>query len=207
MRNLIFAGLLLLSSITFAQTRKVGSDTLAIAEKSITNYNGQTTVNNNPEYCVSLDATQSIDKVGPGLEYTWVFDGIKKRKGIQVEHCFTRPGFHQASLNTYDPSIGQLVESDTTIVLNVPSALRFNKSGFFKILNTVSFETKGYKTKEGNFLLWKFGDGNFTTGNSVKNVYYEQGEFEVVVYEMKYEGENIQIINAIKDTINISNNR
>ncbi|MBR9831171.1 hypothetical protein [Acidiluteibacter ferrifornacis] len=207
MRNLILACLLLFSSFTFGQTRKVGADTLLLALKSITNYTGEVVDNNIPEYCVTVDASESIDQYAPELEYTWVFDGLRKRKGIKVEHCFTRPGFHQAAINTYDPSIGQLVESDTTIVLNVPPALRFDKSGFFKILNTVSFKTKGYKAGEGNFLLWSFGDGNYTTGHAVKNVYYEQGDFEVMVYEMKYEGDSIRVIKAIKDTLTISNNR
>jgi hypothetical protein len=207
MKNFILACMLLVCSLSFAQTRKVGADTLAIAQKAIASYTGETIINNFPEYCVSLDASKSIDMNAPELEYTWVFDGLRKRKGIQVDHCFTRPGLHQASLNTYDPKIGQIVESDTTIILNLPSALRFNKSGFFKILNTVSFETKGYTVAEGNFLLWSFGDGNYSSGRSVKNVFYEIGDFEVVVYEMKYDGESIQIIKAIKDTINISNNR
>jgi len=51
---------------------------------------------------------------------------------------------------------------------------------FLKFLNTVSFETRAIQPEEVGFLLWSFGDWNYSSGKSVKRqCIYELGDFEV----------------------------
>ena len=201
--------LLLINFAVFSQTRKVGSDTLNISKLAIaafpdSSFNSNKRVN----YCIELDATQSIDPVAPNLEYHWTIDRIYKAKGTIVEHCFPKPGNHLVTLSIYDPKIDQMVLNDTVFNLFIPSALRFKKGGFYKILNTVTLVTDDYQIPDNSFLLWDFGDKNFSSGSSVRNVYSDEGVYDIKLYEMQYTSDStVKVIQAVKDAVRIETNR
>lgn len=202
---LLFFTLVCVSAI-YSQTRRLGTDTLILALESIQKYQGDIYSNANPRYCVQLDASSSVDPSNPDLKYIWLFDGFVEKEGLVVEQCFSSPGFHQAELSVMDTIINQLISRDTVLPLSLPNAMRFKIGGFQKILNTVTFDAFEYDLDD-TFLFWDFGNGNYTAGQFVKNVYTDEGNYEVKSYEMKLTDGLIEIKQAVKDTVSIQNNR
>ena len=174
--------LLLINFAAFSQTRKVGLDTLTLSKLAISAFpDSSFNLNKRVNYCIELDATKSIDPIAPNLEYFWTIDRIHKTKGTIVEHCFPKPGNHFISLSIYDPKIDQMVLNDTVFNLSIPSALRFKKGGFYKILNTVTLVTDDYKVPKNSFLLWDFGDETTSTQTNPTHTYNDAGTFEVML--------------------------
>ncbi len=201
--------LLLLILFGHSQTRRLGKDTLALTKDAMAAFaDSSFQANLNASYCIELDATESIDEEVPDLEYNWTIDRIHKTKGVVAEHCFKKHGKHLVSLSIYDPKIDQMVLNDTVFYLDVPAALRFKKGGFYKILNTVTFSAADYKVADNSFLLWSFGDGSYSSGNLVRNVYFEEGMYDVELYEVSYTSDSTVVVNqAVKDIIRIETNR
>lgn len=193
----------------YSQTRRVGKDTLALTQGVVSAFaDSLFQVNLKASYCIELDASESIDEKVPNLEYNWTFDRIHKTKGVVAEHCFKKHGKHLISLSIYDPEIDQMVLNDTVFYIDVPAALRFKKGGFNKILNTVTFDAGGFQVKDNSFLLWSFGDGNYSSGNEVKNVYIDEGIYDVELYEITYTSDSTVMVNqAVKDIVRIETNR
>lgn len=201
--------MLLLSIVVFSQTRRIGNDTLELSKLAIEQFaDSSYQLNMKAGYCIELDASKSIDAMVPDLEYNWTIDRIKKVKGTVIEHCFSTPGKHLVALSIYDPKLDQMVLNDTVFNLDIPAALRFKKGGFYKILNTVTFDANNFKIPDGSFLLWNFGDGNFSSGSLARNVYYDEGMFDIQVYEMQYTSDStVKVNQAVKDIIRIETNR
>ncbi len=190
----------------FSQTRRLGTDTLLLALESIERYSEDIQSNTDPKYCTKIDASASIDQLNPNLKYLWLFDDFIKQEGVKVEQCFSSPGFHQVELSILDTKINQLVIRDTVLPLYIPNAMKFTIGGFQKVMNTVTFDAYAYDL-EDTFLFWDFGNGNYTSGQFVKNVYVDEGEYEVKAYEMSLKEGAIQIKQAVKDTVSIQSNR
>ncbi len=201
--------LFILSLSLYSQTRKIGTDTLELAKPALKVFADTSfQANLKANYCVELDASASVDPMVPDLQYNWTIDRVHKKKGLKVDHCFTEFGNHLVALSIYDPKINQMVLNDTVFNISVPSALRFKKGGFYKILNTVTFSASDYTVSDGAFLLWNFGDGNYSSGTLVRNVYYDEGIYDVKLYELEYTSDStVRVIQAVKDIVRIETNR
>lgn len=201
--------LAVLSLSLHSQTRRIGTDTLDLALPALKAFADTSfQANLKANYCIELDASASVDPMAPDLQYNWTIDRVYKKKGLQIEHCFSKFGNHLVALSIYDPKINQMVLNDTVFNVTVPPALRFKKGGFYKILNTVTFNAADFSVPEGAFLLWNFGDGNFSSGNLVRNVYFDEGIYDVKLYEMQYTSDStIKVIQAVKDIVRIETNR
>jgi outer membrane protein OmpA-like peptidoglycan-associated protein len=137
-----------------------------------------------PKYCYTFfeeSTLQSEDTLG--MVYEWDFGDGNKKRGIEVKHCYARPGNYSVQLNVVDKASGALfmnelsydfaVEDAKLLYIVAHDTLAFEKDAVFESERSV---IPGYTIGDR---FWFFGDEKFAKGVNVKHKYERPGTYVI----------------------------
>jgi hypothetical protein len=114
-----------------------------------------------------------------GLEYEWTFGNGEKHKGLEVKHCFEKPGTYPVQLNIIDRSSGELFYNDLSydFVVEEPKQLNIACVDTITIGSILNIDAstsliEGYTIKK---YYWTFDDGLFSIGTKARHKYLKKG--------------------------------
>lgn len=137
-----------------------------------------------PTYCYTFfeeSTLQTEDTLG--MVYEWDLGDGNKKRGIEVKHCYQKPGNYSVQLNVVDKASGALfmnelsydftVEEAKLLYITSADTMVFgNESGFESDHSVIPGYTIGDR-------YWFFGDGKFAKGSKAKHQYQQQGTYYV----------------------------
>jgi hypothetical protein len=134
-------------------------------------------------FCYEFFEKGSINTDSLQLDYEWNFgDGTKKR-GLEVEHCFKKPGDYSVQLNVIDGLTGDVYFNEATYDLPIEKIeqVYINCKDTVTVGETIKLD--GYQTNLKNFEIgvcyWDFGDGKRGKGIETKHIYSAAGVYIV----------------------------
>ena len=160
------------------------------------------TFNQNPEYCITIDASASIDSANSELIYEWIHhrEEVERTKVLKV--CYDQPGKHMIWLNVIDPTTGIRNLRDTAIELYLEPKPNFDTEGLALINTTQSFDVSTYANEVSQrTFLWDFGDGTMRQGKVVRHVFHEAGEFPIRLFEIEMGEGQMKIMKAYESSM------
>ncbi|MCW3103815.1 MAG: hypothetical protein JWO09_2255 [Bacteroidetes bacterium] len=114
-----------------------------------------------------------------GLEYEWDFGNGKKLKGLEVQHCFDKPGTYPVQLNIVDRSSGELFMNDVSYDFVVEEPKQINiicpdtvAAGSPTAMDASTSLIAGYTIKK---YYWTFDDGWYSLGMRARHKYLNTG--------------------------------
>lgn len=114
-----------------------------------------------------------------GLEYEWIFGNKEKRKGLEVKHCFEKPGTYPVQLNIVDRSSGELFYNALSydFVVEEPKQLNIVCVDTITIGSIINIDAStslidGYTIKK---YYWTFDDDLFSIGIKARHKYLKKG--------------------------------
>lgn len=156
------------------------------------------------EYVVKFDGSNSRDRDGDELTYSWDFGDGSSATGEKVTHVYQKGGKYKVSLEVCDGTATKCnCSKDVVIVtLNKPPVAKAGKDIKTCKGSEVKFDASGSYTEAGEILSysWDFGDGGSATGEQVSHVYERGGNYKVVL--TVDDGQNAPNSTA-QDTINV----
>jgi outer membrane protein OmpA-like peptidoglycan-associated protein len=135
------------------------------------------------QYCFTLNDSGAIVIDTLNLKYIWDFGDGEKATGAKVNHCFPGRGKYSVKLDVIEKSTGKLFFSKLayTIEINDYKQPFINSPDFVVKGDPVSFD--GLRSNIPGFKIlsysWDFRDGNKSSGERVKHVFKEKGEYIV----------------------------
>lgn len=131
-------------------------------------------------YCVTLDATSSIDFNNDKIHFKWEPDDGTKHYGPRLKHCFTESGKHDIKLTSIDSTNSIVRQSDTTLQVIFLDHTNFILAGRRQVGYETSFNAFQLTDSEDYFyMVWETGDGNVYFSPEAKHVYNMIGEYLV----------------------------
>ena len=135
------------------------------------------------EYCFKFSDDSKIPVDEKYLQYVWRFGDGTKATGLKVEHCYKGVGKYEITLDVEEKNSGKIFFTKLTyfldlkdieqpIINSVPSAIE----GDIVSLDGLSSYFPG---SHAIVYTWNFGDGDRTTGESVRHKFKVKGEYEV----------------------------
>lgn len=116
---------------------------------------------------------------GPGLEYEWDFGKGQKAKGLEVKHCFDKPGTYPVRLNIVDRTSGDLFYNDVSYDFVVEEPKQLNilcvdtiPAGESFFIDASTSKIEGYTIKK---YYWTFDDGLFSIGSKARHKFLKTG--------------------------------
>jgi outer membrane protein OmpA-like peptidoglycan-associated protein len=135
------------------------------------------------QYCFIFNDNGSIIIDTGKLEYKWSLGDGKSSDKAVVNHCFKGPGNYDIKLDIIDRATGKLFFSKLSYKLEIRDIEQpyINSSNMAVKGDIMEFDglksyLPGYKILTYS---WNFGDGNRSTGESVKHTYQKKGEYLV----------------------------
>ena len=135
------------------------------------------------QYCFIFNDNGSIVIDTGKLEYKWSLGDGKSSDKAVVNHCFKGPGNYDIKLDIIDRATGKLFFSKLSYKLEIRDIEQpyINSSNMAVKGDIMEFDglksyLPGYKILTYS---WNFGDGNRSTGESVKHTYQKKGEYLV----------------------------
>jgi len=134
-------------------------------------------------YCYVLYEEGAVNPDTSMLEYEWSFGDGKKKRGLEVEHCFNGPGDYTLELNVIDKLTGEvfytqatyplLIEDVKQVYINCPDTVEVGQEVRFdaRKTNITDFDIYRY--------YWDFGDGRKTRGTEATHIYTTIGTYIV----------------------------
>jgi hypothetical protein len=114
-----------------------------------------------------------------GLEYEWDFGKGEKRKGLEVQHCFDKPGTYPVQLNIIDRSSGELFYNDVSydFVVEEPKQINIICPDTLEESSPTAIDAStsviaGYTIKK---YYWTFDDGWYSLGMQARHKYLNRG--------------------------------
>jgi outer membrane protein OmpA-like peptidoglycan-associated protein len=142
-----------------------------------------TNIQKENQYCFMLNDSGAIAIDTLKLKYVWDFGDGEKAVGEKVKHCFPGKGNYSVKLDILEKSTEKLFFSELAYTLEINDFLQpfINSSDIVVKGDTMNFDgTKsnipGYKILSYS---WDFRDGNKTSGEKVKHIFKEKGEYLV----------------------------
>jgi outer membrane protein OmpA-like peptidoglycan-associated protein len=135
------------------------------------------------QYCFIFNDNGSIIIDTGKLEYKWSLGDGKSSDKAVVNHCFKGPGNYDIKLDIIDRATGKLFFSKLSYKMEIRDIEQpyINSSNMAVKGDIMEFDglksyLPGYKILTYS---WNFGDGNRSTGESVKHTYQKKGEYLV----------------------------
>jgi outer membrane protein OmpA-like peptidoglycan-associated protein len=135
------------------------------------------------DYCRTFyeERTPSSDSLP--LMYEWDFGNGVKKRGLEVNHCFDKPGKYSIQLNTIDLITNQLYMNEASYEVEIPAinGLQFTLpdtlevESIFNVDATNSSDEKVTVTQ----YYWDFADGTLQQGKFVHHAYKIQGDYSL----------------------------
>ncbi|MFC2150978.1 PKD domain-containing protein [Bacteroidota bacterium] len=135
------------------------------------------------DYCYVLYEAGAENPDTSMLEYEWSFGDGKKKRGLEVDHCFNGPGDYTLELNVIDKLTGEVFYTQATyplkiedieqVYINAPDTVEVGKEVLFdgRKTNITDFDIYKY--------YWDFGDGRKTRGIEASHIYTTVGSYIV----------------------------
>ena len=132
-------------------------------------------------YCRTFYEDRTINTDSLPLIYEWDFgNGIKKR-GLEVNHCFEKPGVFTINLNIVDLVTNQLYMNEASYDLNIEEI----KGPYFSLPDTLEvgsvadLDATLSHIDNANILkyYWDFGDGTIVEGVSNSHAFKAPGDY------------------------------
>lgn len=136
-------------------------------------------VNPQTKFCYTFFEEASVNNADTnGLQYEWDFSG-EKYKGLEVKHCFDKPGTYPVQLNIIDKSSGELFYNDLSydFVVEEPKQLKIKCEDTISIGSPLLFDASASQM-EGytiNKYYWSFNDGWYSLGLRARHKYFKTG--------------------------------
>lgn len=156
--------------------------------------------------CVHLDVTESYDFEGKQLLFNWDMGDGTNIEGIEVEHCYDKPGTYVAVLSLFDPIAKMTIEDE--LMVDIVIKPEFNLQ--LKVLDSEVEDSvlldyaldfpKDIYNVENTF--WYMGDGDFSCENNPIHVFKQPGYYEISLAIVMSTGNDQQWL-CNKDTIKV----
>ncbi|WP_421892050.1 PKD domain-containing protein [Marinoscillum sp.] len=137
-----------------------------------------------PLKCINLDITQSYDFDGLEMEFMWKMGDGQTQEGLEIKHCYQKPGKYEASLTVTDLVTKVVMEDELQVDVFIRGefSLGFNemepKAGAAFVPDyTLSFPDNFTPTN----YFWSLGDGRFECGTQPEVVYYSANRFPLIL--------------------------
>jgi outer membrane protein OmpA-like peptidoglycan-associated protein len=135
------------------------------------------------QYCFIFKDYGSIVVDTSNLQYKWNFGDRKSSVKPATNHCYEGPGDYTVNLDIVERGTGKLFFSKLSYNLEIMDYEQpyINSSDVAFIGDNIEFD--GFKSYLPGFDIltysWDFGDGNRSSGGSVKHSYLKNGEYIV----------------------------
>ena len=138
---------------------------------------------------VKFDGSQSSDRDGAILSYTWDFGDGQSRRGINPTHAYRLPGLYKVVLTVEDDSgeENSTATSSFDIVVthaeNSPPRIKAGGDRSSFVGEIVEFDATPSTDIDGSLVAveWDFGDGARASGKVARHTYRAPGEYVVSV--------------------------
>jgi PKD repeat protein len=138
----------------------------------------------NTDETISFDASESYDRDGAIVGYSWDFGDGTTATGISVQHAFSQNGTYTVTLVVTDDDGATDSTSATETVLNqVPIASFSESAETVSSGEIIHFDASGSYDPDGSIVsyVWGFGDGITATGTEVDHSYIDSGIYIVTL--------------------------
>lgn len=152
------------------------------AEDFFASYNGNCKSKISAHNCVHLDVTDSYDFQGKEFLFRWQMGDGTYLEGMEINHCYNRPGYYVAVLSLLDPMTKVVIEEEAKveIVIKGEFSLEMNVTETPEIDLPVTFDYQMTYPEESyrvDAIYWYFGDGTFSCENKPEHAYTSPGNF------------------------------
>jgi len=120
------------------------------------------------------------------LEFEWDCGDGNKKRGLRARHCYSSPGTYKVKLNIVEKLSGEIFNSLVEYELNIltPEKLYIScddsvRAGDTLQVNCFNSALKGYEIREK---FWSLGDGYFNSGDILRHVYSQPGEYDLELW-------------------------
>ncbi len=115
--------------------------------------------------------------------YEWDFGNGVKKRGLQVDYCFDKPGLYKVDLNVIEKESGEVFYNEMSYELEVtpPLGLIIKAESPLVVREPVTFNA-GFSKFENDSILeywWIFGDTLFAKGTRTKFSFSKKGDYLV----------------------------
>jgi len=134
-------------------------------------------------YCYTFYEEGTLKSESLPLVYEWDFGDGKTKRGLEVDHCFDRPGIYKINLNIIDTITKKVYFNEASYEMDV---VPLNKA-HIELSGIPSTSSELYLSAEKSHLnnciindyLWDFGDGQSAEGVTTQHTYQARGEYEI----------------------------
>jgi hypothetical protein len=169
------------NSFGYMSSDRSGNDEIFYLKSSIPLFVKQAPVKSKFCYTFFEEATfQTLDTVS--MKYEWDLAG-QKYCGLEVKHCFSKPGQYPIRLNIVDASSGEIFSNELAYDFTVKeqSQLHFTcrdtiSPGELLFLDARSSLLEGYSIDK---FYWIFSDNEFNEGPFVAHRYPKKGAYRI----------------------------
>lgn len=153
--------------------------------------------------CYVFDASGSLDPNRPDLEFNWKFGDGKSKKGVEVEHCYLKPGKYEVSFEVYDPVSGKTevpayhdveggIRNPTTLEVSEGLQVYLPEGSHNKVGRAIKLKLN--TTEDEHKYLWKMGDNTVYLGQNIIHTYNNSGSYNVRIYELNQQNEVVSCL-------------
>jgi outer membrane protein OmpA-like peptidoglycan-associated protein len=142
-----------------------------------------TNIQKENQYCFMLNDSGAIVIDTLNLKYVWDFGDGEKAAGAKVMHCFPGRGKYAVKLDIIEKSTGRLFFSKLAYTLEIKDYKQpfINSPDVVVKGDPINFD--GLRSNLPGFKIlnysWNFRDGNKASGERVKHIFKEKGEYLV----------------------------
>lgn len=132
-------------------------------------------------YCRTFYEERTPSEDSLPLMYEWDFGNNVKKRGLEVNHCFEKPGKYIVQLNTIDLITNQLYMNEASYELEI-APIRgpyFTVSDTIELESVFSLDASNTKVEHAqiNQYYWDFSDGTLLEGKYVNHSYKMPGTY------------------------------
>ncbi|MFQ5470862.1 MAG: PKD domain-containing protein [Gammaproteobacteria bacterium] len=132
-----------------------------------------------------FDGSESVDLDGDDLAYQWDFGDGSIETGIKKSHIYSHAGNYSIKLKVTDSAGSSHTISMPIEIIEPNSPPLADAGGFYEgeVDQEIRFSGSGSFDPDGDRLTyrWQFGDGNSSTGETVKHAYNSPGRYTAIL--------------------------
>ncbi|MGB0165527.1 MAG: PKD domain-containing protein [Luteibaculum sp.] len=134
-------------------------------------------------YCITINATESLDPGNPKLKFYWKFDDGTTAEGPKVKHCWRTAGNHEFTLTSVDSSLGHVRKSDSTFTVSFVEEAKFKLSGNKEAGSFVNFYAYNLKEHPDYYgMVWELSDGTLHYKEAFVHDFYRPGTYTITLH-------------------------
>lgn len=163
------------------------------------------------DYCYVFYETGDYNLDTIPVKFEWdLGDGTKKR-GLEVEHCFSGPGEYNIQLNVIDTLTGEIYFNQAAYDFLIEDIKQVYISSPDTCYTGTEILFDGTKTNLKDFNIekyfWDFGDGDRTVKSSASHIYRKPGKYSVMLGVTSRSENEIKKACSVKNIVVIKNKK